>query len=57
MIKEVTYNIRRMPQVGSRDIRFEVSVWSSVGGASAEFFIDGIVVKGPCHKDVNEAFK
>jgi hypothetical protein len=53
---EGTYNIRRMPQVGSRDIRFEVSVWSNVGGASVDFYIDGIVVKGPCHKDVNEAF-
>ena len=53
---EGTYNIRRMPRVGDRDIRFEVSVYSSAGGPDVHFYVDGVVVKGPCHKNVDEAF-
>jgi len=53
---EGTYNIRRMPQVGGRDIRFEVSVFSRAGGPNVHFYVDGVVVRGPCHKNVDEAF-
>lgn len=51
-----TYNIRRMPSAGGRDIRFVVSVFTEPNSPTSEFYIDGILVKGPCNKNVEEAF-
>lgn len=51
--------IVRMPQPGSRDIKFTVRVW--VVGApmpgSCDFVIKSLVIRGPADRPVSEAFK
>jgi hypothetical protein len=50
------FEVLKMPQVGSRDIKYKVRLWTAPG-TTCEFIIYSITIRGPSNAAVGDAFK